>query len=492
MDKLKNIAEMNIKKPVRPIRIVQFGEGNFLRAFADHMIDIANEKGVFDGSIVIVKPKAGGSVKRFREQNAFYTVVLRGKENGETVNTNRVITSVAQVLEPVADSVAYEALAECPTVRFIISNTTEAGIVLDETDTPDGLPHTFPGKITKFLYARYRAFAGAKEKGVILLPAELIEQNGQKLKEYVLRLAEIWNLPSAFCGWVSDACVFCDTLVDRIVTGYPKEEAESLWEELGYKDVLLDIGEPFGLWVIESETDISREFPLHKASLPVVFTKDLKPYRECKVRILNGAHTSSVLIGYLCGFDIVRDCMQDARMGAFIRRVVREEIAPLVPLPSDQTTAFADAVFERFENPYIDHALLSISLNSVSKWRARILPSLRDYVNQNGALPPLLTFSFAALLAFYSGESLSDGVLSGKRAGGDSYAVCDDGEVLRFFAENCCLPDADFVSNAAGRADFWGEDLRKITGFAEAVTGWLTAIRNDPAAALRDVLEEKE
>ncbi len=492
MRELMKITDAGIKKQSRPIRIVQFGEGNFLRAFADYMIDIANEKGVFDGAIAIVKPKAGGSVARFREQDCLYTVILRGKENGETVNTHRIVTSVSTVLEPFSDYEVYEALAKCPTVRFVISNTTEAGIVLDETDTPDGVPGTFPGKITKFLYTRYLAFGGDLEKGLIFLPTELIEHNGRKLKEYVLRLAQIWNLPAAFMDWVSDACIFTDTLVDRIVTGYPKEEAETLWDTLGYKDELLDVGEPFGLWVIESGKDISREFPLRDAGLPVVFTDDLRPYRECKVRVLNGAHTASVLMGYLCGFDIVRDCMQDAVMGAFIRRTVREEIVPLVPLPAAETASFADSVFERFENPYIDHALLAISLNSVSKWRARVLPSVRDYVEKNGTLPRLLTFSFAALLAFYSGTELRDGVLYARRANGDAYMIRDEASVLTFFAETSGLSVASFVEAAAQRTDFWGEDLSRISGFTDTVTGWLSAIRKDPAAALYDVLEEKK
>lgn len=489
MCEFPKITDAGIQKQSRPVRIVQFGEGNFLRAFADYMIDVANEKGVFDGAIAIVKPKAGGSVARFSEQDCLYTVILRGKENGETVDTRRVITSVAEALEPFSDYDAYEALAKCPTVRFVISNTTEAGIVLDETDTPEGLPGSFPGKITKFLYTRFCAFAGDPEKGLILLPTELIESNGKKLREYVLRLAALWNLPKAFSEWVLHACVFADTLVDRIVTGYPKEEAETLWNELGYKDELLDIGEPFGLWVIESERDIRRELPLAEAGLPVIFTDDLHPYRTCKVRMLNGAHTASVLIGYLCGFDIVRDCMQNDQMGAFIRQAVRKEIAPLVSLPAEEVLSFADSVFERFENPYIDHALLAISLNSVSKWRARVLPSVQDYVKKNGTPPRLLTFSFAALLAFYSGTERSGDVLYAKRKKGDVYAVRDDGAVLAFFAENSHLSAAELVRRAGARTDFWGADLCEIPGFTEEAAGWLSAIREDPGAALRAVLE---
>ena len=301
------------------------------------------------------------------------------------------------------------------------------------------------------------------------------------------RLAEIWGLPSGFITWLGDACIFCSTLVDRIVTGYPASEAENLWQKLGYRDELLDVGEPFGLWVIESDRDVSRELPFAEAGLPVIFTNDQKPYRERKVRILNGAHTSSVLAGWLYGKTIVRDMMTDPVTGDFLKQTVREEIAPFVPLDPKEVEAFADSVFERFENPFIDHSLLSISLNSVSKWKTRVLPSFRDYTARYGRLPKRLTFSFAALLAFYTSSDLREDGLHAVRADGTAYTVRDDRAVLTFFAENSVRPAAEFVDAAASRADFWGEDLRRYEGFAESVIKDLTAIRRDPIQAVQNM-----
>lgn len=474
------------EKSERPIRILQFGEGNFLRAFVDYMIDIANESGFFNGNIAIVKPRPFGSIEAFAKQDNMYTVVLRGKENGSTVNSSRIITSVSEVLGCESHYERFMELAKEEALRFIVSNTTEAGIVLDTSDNFDGLPHTYPGKLTKWLYMRFSAFSDSDNKGVIILPAELIENNGGKLRECVLALCDIWKLPTKFKEWIINSCVFCNTLVDRIVTGYPEKDAKQICEELGYEDKLLDVGEPFGLWVIESEKDISEELPLDKCGLPVIFTNNLKPYRDRKVRVLNGAHTSSVPAAYLYGLDIVRDCMSDALTGTFIRRVVMDEIVPHVALPLNQVTEFAQCVFDRFENPYIDHSLLSISLNSVSKWKTRVLPSFKDYYSENGRLPRLITFSFAALLAFYSSSDLHDDGIHAKRFNGDEYVIHDDRAVLEYFAENC--GKKDFIRNVSSNIDFWDEDLSAYNGFTETVSYWYELIKDDTADALKKVL----
>lgn len=481
-----NIKEKAVKTEY-PIKAVQFGEGNFLRAFVDYMLDIANEKGVFGGSIALLKPISFGNIDAFKEQDNLYTVVLRGKEDGKVVNSSRIITSVSKVLDCETDYDEYMALARLETLRFVVSNTTEAGIVLDKNDNYDGLPSTYPGKLTKFLYERYKAFSGAKDKGLIILPVELIDENGKKLKECVLALADAWKLPSDFIKWVNDSNIFCSTLVDRIVTGYPRGYADKVCDELGYDDKLVDIGEPFALWVIESEKDISGELPLDKIGLPVIFTDNHKPYKERKVRVLNGAHTASVLAGYLYGIDIVRDCMSDDVMGKFIRKVVADEIVPHVKLPRAEVTAFADSVFERFENPFIDHSLLSISLNSVSKWRARVLPSFKDCFADGKKLPPLITFSFAALLAFYSSNDLRADGLYAKRSDGTEYVVHDDRQVLEFFAENS--GKSDFVEKVCGNSDFWGEDMTAYDGFTESVGCWYKKIRENISDALKEVLQ---
>ncbi|MBE6619141.1 MAG: tagaturonate reductase [Ruminococcaceae bacterium] len=487
---MENITKQSVTRVDRPIKVIQFGEGNFLRAFTDYMIDIANEKGVFDGNIAIIKPIPFGNLERFEKQDNLYTVVLRGKENGKTVNDKRIITSVSKVLDAANDYNEYMALSELDSLRFVISNTTEAGIVLDKDDSFDALPSTYPGKLTKFLYNRFKKFGGAVSKGLIILPVELIENNGGKLRECVLALADIWALGEEFKSWIENANIFCSTLVDRIVTGYPGAEAAAkIYDEIGYTDDLIDVGEPFALWVIESDKDISKELPLDKAGLPVVFTNNQKPYRERKVRVLNGAHTSSVLAAYLCGFDIVRDCMYDEKMGKFLRSIVRDEIAPQVNLPIDEVLAFADSVFERFENPFIDHALLSISLNSVSKWKARVLPSFKDYVKNEDKLPKLITFSLAALLAFYSASDVVDGALAAKRQNGDAYAVRDDEAVIKFFAENSAKDADEFVKLALSNEAFWGEDLTAFDGLCNEVAKWYKLIRSDANKALSAVLE---
>ena len=481
---------MNIKekatKSQKPIKVLQFGEGNFLRAFVDYMIDIANEKGVFSGSIAIAKPISFGNLNAFDEQDNLYTVLLRGKENGKVVNDSRIITSISKTFDCGDDYDEFMSMAHLDTLRFIVSNTTEAGIVLDVKDNFDGLPTTYPGKLTKFLYERYNAFSGASDKGLIILPVELIEENGKKLKECVFALADAWKLPQEFVSWLNENVVFCSTLVDRIVTGYPRGYADKVCEELGYEDKLVDIGEPFALWVIESDKDISNELPLDKIGLPVVFTDNHKPYKERKVRVLNGAHTASVLAGYLYGIDIVRDCMSDDIMSEFIHRVVLDEIVPQVNLPVDEVIDFANSVFERFENPFIDHALLSISLNSISKWKARVLPSFKDHYSNKGELPKLMTFSFAALLAFYSAKDLRDDGLYAKRANGDEYVIHDDRAVLEFFADN--TGKNDFIELVCKNTGFWGEDLSQYDNFVEEVTYWYEKIMTNTKDALKEVL----
>lgn len=483
------INENTIHKCKRPIKVLQFGEGCFLRAFVDYMIDVANEKGAFDGNIVMVKPRETGNVDIFKKQDSLYTVILRGIENGEVVDSRRIVTSVEKTLHCKADYEEYIALAELDTLEFIVSNTTEAGIVLDVTDSFDGLPKTYPGKLTQFLYKRWEHFSGAIDKGLIILPVELIEDNGKKLLQYVLELADVWQLPEGFKNWVKDSCVFCNTLVDRIVTGYPENDDEALWQRLDFKDELLSVGEPFALWVIESERDISDRLPFDKIGLPVVFCNDLMPYRECKVRVLNGAHTSSVLIGYLAGFDIVRDCVNDEIVGEFVRKTVMDEIVPLVPLNDAEVKAFAASVFERFKNPFIDHSLLAISLNSVSKWKARVLPTFKDHYEKYGTVPKKLTFSFAALLAFYRSTDRREDGLYAKRKDGTEYVVHDGDEVLDFISQQSGKTTVEYVRSVADNIDFWGESLTRYNGFCDAVTDWVREIENDPKMALRNVLE---
>ncbi len=485
---MKQIQEMT-KRVERPIRIAQFGEGNFLRAFVDWMVDIANEKGVMDSAVALIKPIAAGDLERFRHQDYLYTVVLRGRENGNTIEDGRIVTAVQDAVDPYTDFEAFLKLARLESVETIISNTTEAGIVYDENDRFEAAPPaSYPGKLTRFLYERFQTFGGDPDKGVLILPVELIENNGGKLKECVRKLSERWQLGEDFLAWTEKSCLFCSTLVDRIVTGYPRGEAEKIWEKLGYQDELLDVGEPFALWVIESADpeETKRRFPLDQAGLPVIFTNNQKPYRERKVRILNGAHTAMVPGAFLAGQDIVRDCMHEPTIRKFLDRAVYEEILPTVQLPEEEVRAFAASVMERFDNPFIDHALLSICLNSVSKWKARVLPSLLDSLAATGKLPQCLTFSFAALVAFYCGTLTENGFCGTRN--GVPYPIKDDQAVIDFFSENAANPE--LVRLLAARSDFWGQDLTEIPGFVETVGHWFGVIREKGMyRAFQDVLQ---
>ncbi len=465
------------KKEDRPIRVIQFGEGNFLRGFVDYMLDILNEGTDFNGNIVLIKPIEYGNLDHFKMQDCLYTVSLRGISDGEETVSNRIISSVTDVIDPYKNYQQYEELAKLETLRFVISNTTEAGIVYDDKDSKEFYPpKSYPGKLTKFLYQRYRYFNADPEKGLVILPVELIDDNGIRLKEIVGKLADKWEYEPGFMRWLKESCIFCSTLVDRIITGFPKEEAQKLWQDFGYTDHLIVTGEPFALWVIESEKEIKQELPFEKAGLPVVFTDNQKPYKQRKVRILNGAHTSFSLASYMAGNDYVLSSMEDKDIHNFMTKIIYEEIIPTLTLPREELLAFADAVTERFQNPFIKHALLSISLNSVSKWKARCLPSLLKFEEQFSVLPVCLTFSLAALMEFYTADEIRDGVLIGHR-GDQEYSVQDDKEVLEFFAEYSRKDINTFVEKFLSNKNFWDNDLTQIPFLINQVSGNLEEIR---------------
>ena len=473
------ISKKMTGKVERPVKVLQFGEGNFLRAFVDYMIDIANESGKFDGDIVLVKPIEFGNLDRFHNQECQYTVQLRGRVDGEPKKINRVVTSVADAVDAYTEYEKYADFAKLDTLQFIVSNTTEAGIVYDASDSIElNPPKSYPGKLAKFLYERYKHFDGALDKGLLMLPVELIDDNGLHLRECVLKQADNWKLEEGFKEWLDKACVFTSTLVDRIVTGYPRDEAAELCNEFGYNDELIVTGEPFALWVIESPKEISGMLPLPEAGLPVIFTEDHHPYKQRKVRILNGAHTSFVLASYLCGNDIVLESMNDELVLNFIKSTLFDEVIPTLTLPKQELMEFADAVLSRFNNPYVKHAHLSISLNSVSKWRARCMPSFLDYVKNEHKLPSHLTFSIAALMAFYTGSEIRDKALIGHR-NGEEYNIMDDAAVLEFFAANSGKEPAEYTKAVLSNEDFWGQDLSAIEGLTDAITEYITVIRAD-------------
>ncbi len=469
-----------------PERVLQFGEGNFLRAFADHFIDVLNEKADFRGKVVLVTPGGGGGrvLTAVNEQEGLYTLLLRGNENGEKVQTKRVISCVSRCLNPYGEYDAYMACAENPDLRFLISNTTEAGIRYDADCRFEDRPAaSFPGKLTQFLYARYERFGQEKGKGFVILPCELIDDNGGQLAGCVMQYEKQWELGEDFCRWLREENFFCSTLVDRIVTGYPASEAEELCGQLGYRDEIMDAGEVFGFWVIEGPESLQEELPFGRAGLPVLVTKDHKPYKQRKVRILNGAHTSMVLGAYLAGRNIVRECMQDPVIRAFMEQTLYEEIIPTLTLPEQELTTFAKAVFDRFNNPYIDHELLAIALNSTSKWKARVLPSFAGYVKRCGTLPECITASLAFHIAFYRGNRLEETGLTGSRDG-ESYVIRDERFILEFFEAHKEDDPEALTAAVLAESRFWGEDLTAYAGLAEKVAGDLRMIEEEGAYAL--------
>lgn len=472
-----------------PERVLQFGEGNFLRAFVDYFIDMMNEKAGFNSKVVLVQPipNHGGFhlADVINEQEGLYTLYLRGFENGRKVNNKRIISCVSRCLNSYSDYDAVMACADNPDLRFIACNTTEAGIVYDPacafTETP---PKSYPAKLTQLLYRRYQKFGSEAGKGFVILSCELIDDNGRELEKCVLQYAAQWQLPEDFVRWIKEENLFCSTLVDRIVTGYPRGEAAAINEENGYEDNLIDTGEVFGFWVIEGPDSLKNELPFAEAGLPVLITDNHKPYKQRKVRILNGAHTSMIMGAYLAGQDIVRDCMNDEVIQGFMSKTIYDEIIPTLSLPKEECLDFAAAVTERFKNPFIDHALLSISLNSTSKWKARVMPSLLGYVDKFGKLPACITASFAFYIAFYRGTELTDAGLTARRPKGDTYTISDDRAVLEFYYSHKDDSAEDLTHAVCANTDFWGRDLTEIPEFEAEVAKILKEVEANGAYAV--------
>ncbi len=486
------------KRKERPVKAIQFGEGNFLRAFVDWQIDILNEKTDFNGDVIMVQPLENGMSDMINAQEGFYTTVLRGIENGKEVEDYRKITCVRGCINAYTEYDKYIAQADNPSLRFVFSNTTEAGIAYDESVRLDDKPQaSFPGKITAFLYRRYKTFNGDKDKGLIFIPCELIDKNGDTLKKYVLMHADAWGLEDGFKAWVKDECDFCNSLVDRIVPGYPRAEAEKIQAKLGYKDNLLDAAESFLFWAIEYKNKSHEdELPTGKAGLNVVWTDDMTFFRTRKVRILNGAHTMSVLAAYQTGLNTVEECMKSPLISSFMKRGLFDEIIESMDGDKSLLTSYAGSVLERFQNPYIVHLLLSISLNSTSKFKTRNLPSILGYIEKKKSLPPVLTFSLAALISFYEGTVIESDALKGER-NGEAYDIKDSAGVLKKFQSLYSATYASVkeksekIANAVlSDVSWWNQDLTKIEGFESLVATDLEAIwSNGMQKAMEKLLE---
>ena len=436
-------------------RIIQFGEGGFLRGFVDYFFQKLNDKGLFEGSVVVVQPIKTGMCDILKEQNCEYNLFLRGVDNGKVVDEHTHIDIISRCINPYEDYESYLNLAKNPDFRFIVSNTTEAGIVYeDDNKLTDSPANSFPAKLTALLYERFKE----RLSGFIILSCELIDHNGDELLKCCKQYANRWELGEEFVKWLERENSFCSTLVDRIVTGFPRDEHKALEERIGQKDNMMDTAEIFHLWVIQG--DHEDELPLQRAGFNVVWTDNVDPYKKRKVRILNGAHTSMVLAARMYGLETVGECMKDEKVVSILKKAVFEEIIPAIGDTEDNRN-FGNAVFERFANPFIRHQLLSIALNSVSKFRARVLPTILEFKEQTGRYPNILSFSLAALIAFYKTDEANDSE-----------------EIIKFMKEAS-------VADILKREDYWGED---ISFLYDIVNTWFEKIEKDGVAACYDKL----
>lgn len=467
MKSITRNSEVNEIK--HPVKVIQFGTGNFLRGFADWIIDLMNEKLGFAGSVQLVQVHGKKPAKSLIDQEGLYTLLTRGYQSGQTIDESRLITCIADTLNPYLDYDAFLKLAELPELEWIISNTTEAGIFVDSTDSDyTQTPTSFPGKLTALLFKRFEFVKDKSSKIIHVLPCELIEQNGKKLQEAVLAYAKLWQLPTGFFSWLEAEVKFYNTLVDRIVPGFPTDEAEAIQEKLGYKDDLMVVAEPFHFWAIEGPKSLTKLFPASSLGLDVIVVDDLKPYRTRKVRILNGAHTTLVPVAYLKGLRFVGDAMNDHEVSEYLQSALRDEIIPSIDLPKEELVIFAEAVMDRFRNPFVKHQLSAIALNSISKFQVRVLPSILEYIKKNEKLPEQLLKSLAALFVFYRGYYK-----------GENIPVNDTEDVMTFFNEAWKIGDPyEVVPTILANTSLWGQDLNQYPGLSDRVIQEVKALLN--------------
>ncbi len=449
------ISKKLFNKPERKIKIMQFGEGNFLRAFVEWIIQDLNDKGAIDAGVAVVQPMPFGRVNELAVQDGLYTLRLEGIDNGENVKKSQVIDVIGDCVNPFTEYEKFLKYGESEDLQVIISNTTEAGIAVDPDDTDfSSCPKSYPGKLLALLKRRYDHFKGDMGKGLAIIPCELIDDNGDELYRCLTELAKINKMDAKFIEWMQNANHFTSTLVDRIVPGYPRNEIEEIQEETGYIDNNVVKGEIFHLWVLKKEPHIQKVFPADKTGLNVIFADDIHPYKQRKVKILNGSHTAMVPVAYLCGIDTVGEAVSDPIIGKFVRDFVFEEVNPTINLPQDQMVAFANSVIERYRNPYIRHELMSIALNSTTKFKTRLLPTLVDYVKIKGKLPNRLLFAFAALVEFHKGKR-----------GNEDIALKDDPEYLAKWKELWAGFGGDYnklAKDALGWTEAWDMDMNGL------------------------------
>lgn len=471
-----------------PLKVLQIGEGNFLRGFFDWMIHVARKQGVYHGSVAVTQPRPSGAhkLRELADQGGLYTLIVRGLQNGERIEQHEIISVFSDFIDPYEEWNRFLGLAAVPSLEVVVSNTTEAGLVY-QRDSHDGsaCPTTFPARLTRLLYQRFVHFSGAKDKGLVCLPCELVERNGDKLRELVLQHSADWGLSTAFGEWVREDNLFVNSLVDRIVTGFPTSETEQWAERLGYRDTLLNTAEPYYLWAIEGDDRVERVLPFRAAGLNVHFVDSLTSYQLQKVRILNGAHTLMAPMGVWRDLPYVRDVIQDGVLSLHIQRAIHQEIIPTLPLAVADIRRYADTVWERFGNPFIQHRLQDILLNSISKFRVRLLPSVLEHVHQTGLAPALITQSWAELIRVYQVRRLVVGAevayVSTTRRG-TALTVRDDVAVLeafhdvwRAFREHQ-ISLLELVEHTLGNATLWGRDLRDVDHLVEEIHAHLQGL----------------
>lgn len=480
---MKKLNKEVYDKPSRKIKVLQFGEGNFLRAFVDWIIQEMNDKKVFDGGVCVVQPMPFGRVADLAEQDGLYTLYLQGLQDGKVVKQHQIIDCLEDFINPFTEYDRYLEYAKSEDLEFIISNTTEAGIAFDPTDTDLTVtPKSFPGKLLALLKARYEHFNGDYNRGLEIIPCELIDYNGDALKNVLIQLANHLNMDAKFVAWLEGANRFYNTLVDRIVPGYPRGEDKKLWEELGYEDTSMVVGEIFHLWVIDGPKGLEAKLPAPKAGLNVLYVDSIKPYKERKVKILNGSHTCLVPVSYLCGIDTVRETIEDEQLNKFVHEFIFNEVVPTINIPAEQMIAYSNSVLERYANPFVRHELMSIALNSITKYKTRILPTVLQQINDLKKFPDHALFSLAALIAFYRGKR-----------GEQNIALQDNPEFLELFHnlwedfDGSLARCEEIAKTVLGMKEHWEVDLNELPGVTTFVAESLYEIMNKP---MREALKK--
>lgn len=474
---MRELNRTNYKTKERPIKILQFGGGNFLRAFADWILQEFNNNNVICSDVAVVQLRPAGKEKELARQDGLYTVCLEGIDKGKKVQSRQIIDVLRDFINPYKEYEKYLSYAKNEALEIIISNTTEAGISLDTSDTNFSVcPKSFPGKLLAFLKARYDYFCGDLTKGLAIIPCELIERNGDELKRILLELAKIHRMDEKFIDWLTNANHFTNTLVDRIVPGYPRDTAQKICEETGFLDNNIVEGEIFHLWVLQKEAFIQKKFPADQSGLNVIFADDITPYKQRKVRILNGSHTCMVPVAYLCGIDTVRDSVSDPEIGRFIQELIEQEIKPTIDLPEEEVNTFASNVIERFVNPFLRHELMSIALNSIAKFKARLLPIYNDYCKKFDKLPKHILFSLASLIVFYRGKR-----------GDEEITLQDDAENIKFFQElwNSNKDYIQITECVLSNNSLWGQNLADRSTIKLVAEYMKSIMENGERAALQ-------